>query len=405
MFITRLELELAFSYLISKSFRGLVSLLSLIGVAIGVASLVVVTSVMDGFKDELLSNVIGVDGHISISLQNHEYVDVEQLRSLVSEVPQISRVVPALEMRAVISSDVTNTGVLIKGMNINDFVLEGPVLGRVIYGSADDFESGIMLGRRLADELGVNIGDEVVFLSASFANTILGPIPRTKRMKVVAIYSLGLVEYDSMVVYMPLEIASTFFHSGINIATVYLDDPYSARHVSRLIEQKMPGLYISNWQDNSNPYFRALKIEKAVMSIILLMIVLVAAFNIISGLFMLVDEKKQSVAILRTMGMTEANIVKIFILSGSIIGLVGTGLGVISGLLIASNINSLRSFIERITGETVFDSSVYFVDKIPVSLDFLSIGVIVLSTLLITFLATIAPAYKAAKRKPGTVLR
>ncbi|ABD45957.1 lipoprotein-releasing ABC transporter permease subunit [Neorickettsia sennetsu] len=407
MFVIKLELELAFSYLISKSFRGLVTFLSLIGVAIGVASLIVVTSVMDGFKAELISNIVGMSGHVNIWFQRstNENEDVMRLRSLATGMPHVAKVVPALEARAIISNELTNVGVLVRGMELNDFERESLVTEKIIQGKVADFEDGIVIGTRMAKELGVNVGDEVRFLSASYTNTILGPIPRMKHLKVAAIFALGLVEYDSTLVYMPFNIASTFFRSEMNTASIYLDDPYFASDVSERIKEKLPNLHVTNWQDVGNPYFRALKVEKAVMSVVLLMIVLVAAFNIVSGLFMLVDEKKQSVAILRTMGMTGASIVRIFIFCGSIIGLVGTGLGVMFGLLIAVNINRLRFFIEWLTGETIFDPSVYFVDKIPVLLDPASVGLIALFTILITFFATIPPAYKASKQSPGSILR
>ncbi|ACT69136.1 lipoprotein releasing system transmembrane protein LolE [Neorickettsia risticii str. Illinois] len=405
MFIIKLELELACSYLISKSFRGLVTFLSLVGVAIGVASLIVVTSVMDGFKAELISNIVGVSGHVNIWFQRGINEDVTRIRSIATGIPHVAKVVPALEARAIISNELTNVGVLVRGMELNDFVRESLVTEKIIQGKVADFEDGIVIGARMAEELGVSVGDEVKFLSASYTNTMLGPIPRMKHLKIAAIFALGLVEYDSALVYMPFNVASTFFRSEMNTASIFLDDPYFASDVSERIKQKLPDLHVTNWQDVGNPYFRALKVEKAVMSIVLLMIVLVAAFNIISGLFMLVDEKKQSVAILRTMGMTGASIVRIFIFCGSIIGVVGTGLGVMFGLLIAVNINRLRFFIEWLTGETIFDPSVYFIDKIPVLLDPASIGLIALSTILITFFATIPPAYKASKQSPGSILR
>ncbi|QHD64956.1 lipoprotein-releasing ABC transporter permease subunit [Neorickettsia findlayensis] len=405
MFIIKLELELACNYLISKSFRGLVTFLSLVGVTIGVASLIVVTSVMDGFKAELISNIVGISGHVNIWFQKGGNEDVMRLRSLVTEMPHIVRVVPALEARAIISNELTNVGVLVRGMELNDFARESLVTEKIIQGKVADFEDGIVIGARMAEELGVSVGDKVKFLSASYTNTMLGLIPRIKHLKIAAIFALGLVEYDSAFAYMPFNVASALFRSEMNTASIYLDDPYFASDISELIKQKFPDLHVTNWQDVGNPYFRALKVEKAVMSIVLLMIVLVAAFNIVSGLFMLVDEKKQSVAILRTMGMTETSIVRIFIFCGSIIGVVGTGLGVMFGLLIAVNINRLRLFIEWLTGETIFDPSVYFVDKIPVLLDPESIGLIALSTILITFFATIPPAYKASKQSPGAILR
>ncbi|AHX11096.1 liporeleasing system, transmembrane, LolC/E family protein [Neorickettsia helminthoeca str. Oregon] len=405
MFVPKLELEIAWSYLASKSFRGLVSILSLLGIAIGVASLIVVTSVMDGFRNELFSSLIGIGGHVNIRVRHYTYDDFATLNASLSEIEHISTVVPALEMQSIVSNGNEVTGVLVKAMSLQDFSDDHFVMDKIVAGEVSGFQDGVIIGKRIADSLGVGVGDEITFLSASYSNTILGPIPRMKRIKIAAIFSFGMVEYDSALIYMPFDIASIFFRSGLNNVSIYLDDPGIAHDVSKKIMSKLPEMDISSWQDEKNPYFRAIKIEKSIMSIILMMIVLVAAFNIISSLFMLVDEKKQSIAILRTMGMTKASIIRIFISCGSIIGVAGTALGAFLGVLLSLNINGVRSMIEKLTEEPLFDPSVYFVDKIPVSLSFTGVTVISLSAMLIAFLATIPPAYKASIQNPGSVLR
>jgi lipoprotein-releasing system permease protein len=406
MIITKLELQIAIAYLSIKKFRGLVSLFSLIGIILGVATLIIVTSVMNGFRFELFSHIVGVNGHINI--RNNSYVYEEMLDILIPiySINGINKVIPVIDSQSVILAQSDAAGVIVKGIKYDDLLKEDLIPGKIINGNIEDFNTGIIIGSQIAQNFNVNIGDQLTFISPETFNTLIGSIPRIKRLKIVAIFSLGMMEYDSSLIYMPFDMASIFFSRDDipNSINIYTDNIYKSSEITLKIKDYLD-LPVSDWQEQQSVYYNALKVEKNVMTIILMLIVLIAVFNIISSLFMLVDEKKESIAILRTLGLSKFSIIKIFIMCGSLIGLFGTSIGAILGITFTKNINKIKNIIENITASKIFDPAVYYFDNIPAILSFSEVFTIIMVSITLSFLATIAPAYKAAKQEPGRILR
>lgn len=399
-----LELQIAIAYLSIKKFRGLVSLLSLIGIILGVATLIIVTSVMNGFRYELFSHIVGVNGHINIRNERFTYEELTDIMRPIHSIKGVKAIIPVIDVQSVILANNEAAGVVVKGIKYDDLISENLIINKITEGYVEDLEQGVIIGSQTAQNLNVKVGEQLTFISPETFNALVGAIPRIKKLKVVGIFSLGMIEYDSSLVYMSFDMASKFFNRVPNFINIYTNNMYRSKNIANEIREYVD-LQVSDWREQQGIFYNALKVEKNVMSIILMLIILVAVFNIISSLFMLVDEKKNSIAILRTLGLSKASVIRIFITCGSLVGLSGTAIGTILGIVFTENINKIKSYIENTFSTKLFDPSVYYFEDIPTIVNISEVITIVGASILLAFLATIPPAYKAANQEPGAVLR
>jgi len=404
---------IAFRYLRSRRREGFISVIagfSFIGIALGVATLIVVMAVMNGFRAEITDKILGVSGHIYISSYEREIPDFDELTGGLKQIEGVKSLAPIIDGQAMVTTKYTTTGAVVKGIRLLD-VKEKPLIADNIKdGDIEDFalENRIILGSKLANRLGVFVGEKVTLISPKGRATALGTMPKLKSYYVAAIFEAGMYEYDNNIILMPLESAQLFFSfpDSVNSIEIMTDNPQHSELIVRKIESVLEGLFIvSDWKTSNATLFNALKVERTVMFLILTLIVFIAAFNIISSLIMLVNDKSNDIAILRTIGATRGMILRIFFLCGASIGVVGTLLGFILGISFAANIESIRSRLESITGNKLFDPVIYFLSELPSDIQASDVAWSVGMGILFSFLATIYPAYKAARQDPAEALR
>lgn len=398
------ELKLAFSYLQIKKASGLIALFSLIGIMLGVATLIIVMSVMNGFKEEFTRYLVGVNGHLNI----REYNGIKNYSELlpsIKSIPAVRAAFPIIEKQCLLMYDNEALGIMVKGINKEDF-LNGPLTSKsIIEGGLDNF-TGIIIGDRLAENLALSVGSTINLFSSETFNTILGPIPRIKKYTVIAIFSMGMLEYDSNLIYMPLNLAQQFFNLQdlVNVIDIFLHKKQNLKSTQMALHKTL-GMPVHSWENMQSSYFNVLEIQKNVMFLILLLIILVAAFNIISSLIMLVQDKKKDIAVLTTLGATPNSILRIFILCGTLISILGTSLGVGLGVLIASNLDSLQKWLSAKMHLKLFDPLFYFLNSLPSIVLIEDVIKISLLSLGLAFLATLLPARQASRLDPITILK
>lgn len=412
------EWMLALRYLRARrreSFISIISGFSLVGIALGVATLIIVMAVMNGFRIELMSKILGLNGHI-VALTNAEegINDYAAAADRLREIDGVTRVAPMIEGQVMASGSGRNSGVLVRGYAEDD--LKGLMDGladdepAIVFGSLDNLDEmkGIVIGARLARNLGVFIGDNLTLISPKGAVTPFGVTPRIKAYPVVAIFEIGMSEYDSAFVFMPLSQAQLYFnkpdavtHFEMMVEEVdRVDDP--AVQVQGQIEQPV---FVQTWQQTNASFFGALQVERNVMFLILTLIILVAALNIVSGLIMLVKDKGHDIAILRSMGATKGAIMRIFFITGSFIGVVGTLIGLLIGVLFCQNIEAIRSGLSDLLGVPLFDPVVYFLAEMPADMQNEEVIAVVVMALTISFIATLYPSWRAANLDPVEAMR
>lgn len=407
------ERFIAFRYLGSKRKEGLISVIawfSLVGIALGVATLIIVMSVMNGFRTELLTRILGLNGHITVYDRQAPIKDFSQLALRIGEIPSVLYVTPQIQGQAMIMIDGKATGVLIRGLDPLILQNKSLIKKNIVAGKLKEFGSGadIVIGKRLADRIGVAPGDKVLLISPTSSTTAFGNMPRIKAFKVAAVFSVGMYEYDNTFAYMPLSQAQLFFKSGdaVNALEVEIKNPAKVEELREKLEKILSGnRYALDWKQRNSSFFNALKVERNVMFLILTLIILVAAFNIISSMIMLVYDKTSSIAILRTMGASRAAITRIFFLSGSIVGFVGTAAGLVLGVVFCLNIESIRGLMESFTGTELFSAEIYFLSKLPAEIAWIEVAYVVAMALFLTFIASIYPAWRASRTEPAEVLR
>lgn len=408
----RLEFWIAMRYLRSKrkeGFISVVSLFSFLGIMLGVATLIVVMSVMNGFHVELLKNILGMRGHITVQQDN--FTNYTDLVTAIQHLPQVKSVEPILLGEGLaVGGNKRSQGVLIRGMRSADIPLK-PTLYNAL--DADELAAfanneGILLGNALAIRLGVAPGDEVKLLLPDASSTIIGMIPRSKTYKVIGTFDLGMYQYNSTLVIAPLELTEKLLNkigqiSELEISCIDPEDIISTKYsIKKMVGEKF---IVSDWQGQHNPFLNSLAVERAVMFCILTMIIMVAAFNIISSLIMLVKDKTRNIAILKTMGMESNAVMRIFIMAGSMVGLLGSIFGVALGVTGALYVNDIKEILEHFSGSPLFDPIIYYLSKLPSELDPYNVLCIAALAIVLSVLATIYPARKAAKLLPAQVLR
>jgi lipoprotein-releasing system permease protein len=416
MIFSSFECFVALRYLRSKRQEGFISVItwfSLIGIALGVATLIVVMSVMNGFRQELFQRVIGLNGHMNLYAMQGTIDDYKTLLDRIAKVPDVKAIAPTVEAQALITHNGAASGAYVRGLSAEAIRSRVTIANHIASGSLDDFGGNtIAIGIRMAQRLDLRLGDTLTLISPVSKTTVFGAAPRLRGYKIGAIFDVGMFEYDNNFVFMPLESAQIFFSTGTGVTALemFVSDPQNMREARNNIvaaigtTQEQP-VRLLDWQQSNASFFTALQVERNVMFLILTLIILVAAFNIISSLIMLVKDKGRDIAILRTMGASRGMIMSIFFLNGSFIGIVGTSTGLGLGLFIAHHIEGLRKIVQALTHTDPFAPEVYFLTHMPSVVDVNDVIRIVVMALALSFLATLYPAWRAAKLDPVEALR
>ncbi len=412
---TKLELLIAMRYLKSKRKEGFISVIaifSFIGIVIGVATLIIVMSVMNGFRFELINRILGINSHLNIYSRNGNIKNYDQLIKDLSKIQDIQSLNPLIESQAMISYRGKNNGALIRGITSEDLHNKKLIAENIIDGNITSIndKNSVIIGSTIAQSMNLQIGDKIKIISAETNETIFGSIPRIKTYKIGGIFSSGLHEYDSSTIFMNFEMAQFHFKikDSANSIEIFLKDintlEKNKKEIFKIINS-YEKLYIGDWQNSNSGFIDALKIESTVMFLILTLIILVAVFNIISSMIMLVNDKNKNIALLRTLGMSKLNILRIFLICGSSIGVFGTLFGLIIGISFASNINNIKIWLESLTNSELFNPAIYFLSTLPSKIFISDLVIITIMTLTLSFLATLYPAYKASKANPSDILR
>ena len=410
---SKTERMLSFRYLKSRKRTGFVSVIagfSFLGIMLGVATLIIVMSVMNGFKEELLSRVLGINGQLGVYPSYGPYLaDGEEKAKTMQSLQDILHVVPVVDGQVMLSSDMASAGVMVRGMHLEDFK-KRPLLGGKYKGlDINEFlDSQVILGHRLARRLGVRAGDQVSLVSPKGNVTAFGTIPKMKAYTVLGTFDSGMSEYDGNFLFMPLDEAKKFFMTGDKVSQLEVFTADGADY-QKIAEQAFSKIgrdaQIHDWRYTNQAFFNAIEVERNVMFLILTLIIIVAAFNMISGLIMLVQDKTKDIAVLRTMGMSRGAIQRIFLMSGLTVGVVGTLAGFALGLLFCENIDAIKTFLEGLSGRELFSAEIYFLSHLPAKVDMSEVAMVVVMSLALSLLATLYPSYKASKTDPVEALR
>lgn len=380
---------------------------SLVGIALGVAALIVVMAVMSGFREELLSRILGVTGHGVISGQNISLQQALSAQQNLLQVPGIVSAQPFVYGQGLVMAGRTATGVVVRGVVPTD---DNLFQHNVVAGEADSLNTpfNIAIGNGLAEKLGVQVGDTLTLLSPEGNRTIMGFMPRMQSVQVGLVFNIGMYQYDTSLIYMNITDAQKFFKLGNTVSAVEfkVQDPENIRNytptILNIVGEKA---LVSDWMQTNRQFFDALQVEKVAMFIILALVMVVAAFNIVTGQTMLVNDKRGDIAILRTMGARRRDVLRIFFLNGLLLGSIGTLSGLGLGLLVVTYLHPIVQVIELVTGASIFSGEVYFLDTLPTKLVYADISFIVGLSVLLTILSSLHPAYAAAKTNPVEVLR
>jgi lipoprotein-releasing system permease protein len=411
------ERAIAVRYLFAKRSHGgvaLISIISFAAIALAVAALVITMSIMNGFRSELTGKILGFNGHAYVV---GGAMSPEQRAAMVARlraVPGVVQAIPVIESQALAQGPVAVAGAVVRGVTPHDLRATPIIAGDIKAGSIAGFGVGedggddVLVGQKLAESLGVNVGDPISLISPTGGETVFGEMPPAKSYTVGGIFSVGMSEYDQSFVYMPLAQAQLFFGRGaaVDFIEIKLADPDRAPAMkAALAAAAGPGAVVSDWTERNRAYFGALQVERSVMRMIFLFIVALAALNIISGLVMLVKNKGRDIAILRTMGAGRGAILRIFFMAGASIGLAGTLAGLVFGLVFCLNIEAIQSFIEWVTGVQVFNADVYFLAHVPAKVDWVEVAGVTAWALAASFLFTLLPAWRASRLDPVEALR
>jgi lipoprotein-releasing system permease protein len=367
-------------------------------------------AVMNGFRHELLGKILGINGHLLVQPLEKPLTDWAEVAARIDKVPGIRLAAPIVEGQALASSPFNSGGVLIRGIRLEDLKKLPLVANNIKQGTLKGFDQGqgVAIGRRLADSLSIHAGDRITLVAPRGAVTPMGMTPRIKVYKVAAVFEIGMSEYDSAMVFMPLKEAQAYFNRAGDVTAieVYTDNPDEVDSYRKAVQAaaKRP-IFMIDWRQRNATFFNALEVERNVMFLILTLIVLVAALNIVSGLIMLVKDKGQDIAVLRTMGATQGSIMRVFLITGAAIGVVGTLVGFLLGVVVCLNIENIRQFLSWLTNTDLFSPELYFLSHLPADMDTGETTAVVIMALVLSFLATLYPSWRAARLDPVEALR
>src|SRR5512132_4383151 len=407
------EWMLSLRYLRARRQEGFISVnagFSFLGIMLGVATLIIVMAVMNGFRKELLDKILGINGHLLIQPLEQPLTDWEVVTERISKVPGVLLAAPVVEGQALASSPFNASGVLVRGVRAADLAKLPSVANNIKQGTLEGFDEGqgVTIGRRLADQLSLHSGDTITLVAPKGAVTPMGTTPRIKPYKVAAVFEIGMSEYDASFVFMPLPESQAYFNrkDDVTAIEVFTTNPDRIDAFRKSVtEAAGRPVFLVDWRQRNSTFFNALQVERNVMFLILTMIVLVAALNIVSGLIMLVKDKGQDIAILRTMGATQGAIMRVFLITGASIGVVGTIVGFMLGVVVCLNIESIRQFLSWLTNTELFSPELYFLSRLPADVDFGETTAVVIMALTLSFLATLYPSWRAARLDPVDALR
>jgi lipoprotein-releasing system permease protein len=407
------EWILSLRYLRARRKEGFISVIagfSFLGIMLGVATLIIVMAVMNGFRKELLGKILGLNGHLLVQPLEAPLTDWEVVSDRLSKVPGILLAAPLVEGQALASSPFHASGVLVRGVRVQDLKRLPSIANNIKQGTLDGFDEGqgVAIGRRLADQLSIRTGDNLTLVSPRGAVTAFGTTPRIKVYKVAAVFEIGMSEYDTAFVFMPLPEAQLYFNRAGDVTAieVYTENPDRIDHFRRLVSDAAGRpIFMVDWRQRNATFFNALQVERNVMFLILTLIVLVAALNIISGLIMLVKDKGHDIAILRTIGATQGAVMRVFLITGASIGVIGTLTGFAVGTIICLNVESIRQFMSWLTNTELFSPELYFLSRLPAEMDTGETAAVVVMALTLSLLATLYPSWRAARLDPVEALR
>jgi len=407
------EWMMALRYLRARKREGFVSVItwfSLLGIAIGVATLIIVMSVMNGFRGELMNRILGLNGHVNIYAPSGSMTDYDAQADLVRGVKGVVSASPLIEGQVMATHGGQTRGAVMRGLKSEDLRSRAMLAGNIMAGSLDAFgpDDSIIIGTEMARRLGVRVGDRLTIISPTGRPTAFGTVPRMRAFEIVATFSIGMFEYDSSFAFIPLHAAQVYFQMPDTVSNleVFVDDTANTTTIGLDIKAALDGqARVFDWQKTNASFFNAIQVERNVMFLILTLIILVAAFNIISSLIMLVKDKGRDIAILRTMGATRGSIMRVFFIAGASIGVVGTLSGMALGLWFALNIEGIRQWIQSATGTELFAAEIYFLSQLPSKVDPMEVLATVLMGLGLSFMATLYPSWRAARLDPAEALR
>jgi lipoprotein-releasing system permease protein len=407
------EWMLSLRYLRARRKEGFISIIagfSFLGIMLGVATLIIVMAVMNGFRKELLDKILGLNGHLLVQPLESPLTDYEAVAERISKLQGIKLAAPIVEGQALASSPFNAAGVLVRGVRSADLMKLTSIAKNIKQGTLEGFDQGqgVMIGRRLADQLTLRAGDSVSLVAPRGAITPMGTTPRIKAYKIAAVFEIGMSEYDAAFVFMPLAESQAYFNRNNDVTAIeiYTDAPDRIGEFRPLItEAAQRPIFMVDWRQRNSTFFNALQVERNVMFLILTLIVLVAAFNIASSLIMLVKDKGRDIGIMRTMGATQGAIMRVFLITGASIGIVGSLMGFVVGLTVCLNIESIRQFMSWLTNTELFSPELYFLSRLPAELDAGETTAVVVMALALSLLATLYPSWRAARLDPVEALR
>ncbi len=407
------EWMMALRYLQARRQEGLISVIavfSLLGIMIGVATLIIVPAVMNGFRAELLERILGVNGHVMVRAASGPIAEFDELKRSLDGVDGIVRIAPIIEGQVMATARGHARGALVRGIRQSDLRLNPLIAENIREGGLHDFQGrdGVVVGYRLAQLLRLRVGDGIRLIAPQVRATVIGTVPRQRTYRIVATFDVGMIEYDSNFVFMNLDAAQVFFglRDTVSALEIVTQDPEEIDAVRRGLREAVDApLQIVDWRQINAHFFTAVEVERNVMFLILTLIIIVATFNIISSLTMLVKEKSRAIAIMRTMGATRAMVMRIFFIAGASIGVIGTVLGFLLGLGFANNIEWIRRQIEGLTGTELFAAEIYFLSRLPAKVETFDVLIVVILSLALSILATLYPSWRAARLDPVEALR
>ena len=414
MFFNPVEKMMAMRYIRARRAEGFISVIawfSLIGITLGVATLIIVMSVMNGFRAELVGRILGLNGHFAVyAEQNAGLSDFDNLAIKLSEVPTIIAVTPQVEGQSMISHGGKNQGAVVRGVRWSDLAARKPLWNSLGDETVKRFreEGGVLIGRTMAFQLNVKAGDTITLLSSKGRNTAFGSVPLRQKFKIAGIFNVGMHEYDANFLFMNLDASQSFFglDDKVTALEIYSSDPHQVGAIRGQLQTILPrGNILYDWQGRNASFLNALAVERNVMFLILTLIILVAAFNVISSMIMLVKSKNADIAVLRAMGASRASVMRIFFMTGASIGFIGTLMGTVLGVVFCWQIDAIKRFIEGLSGAELFAAEIYYLSRLPAKIEAMEVLTVIAMALILSFLASLYPAWRASTIAPAQVLR